>query len=163
MAVHPRTIRTVRSLTAGSRLRHVAAVQSPSFGTISVFLAATVVLGLTALFFLWQSGTGLKSEYQIQQLQVRLSSLQSAQIQLESQAAELQQKSLQLAGRYHMSLYNAAPQRSITATLPTAAAPSVASAQSAAAMQAPIRLSTTSAATESWQQQLWTAFYNAFH
>ncbi len=162
MAANPRTVRTVRSLTARSRLHRVAVAQSRSFGTVSVFLTATVVLGLTALFFLWQSGTGLKSEYQVQHLQTYLSSLQSDQIQLESHKALLQQTSLQSAAKYHMSLYNAAPQRVITATLPVGAS-SAASAQDAAPMQATIRLSTTSTATGSWAQALWTAFYNAFH
>jgi len=140
---------------------HGAFAAAPD-GTVSVFLLATVVLGLTALFFLWQSGTGLKSEYQVQHLQAYLSSLQSETIRLQNQAFLLRQTSLPSAARYGMSLYNAAPQRVITATLPSGTL-STANAQDTAPLQATIRLSTTSTATGSWAQSLWTAFYNAFH
>src|SRR5207247_11299042 len=84
MSVTPRTLRTV-TMPAAPRLRRT----TRPFGTISLFLAATGILGLTSLCYLWQAGQATAAAMHIQALDYQLQSALNQTFQLESQVAQL--------------------------------------------------------------------------
>jgi cell division protein FtsB len=84
MSVTPRTLRAV-TLPAAPRLRRTPR----PFGTISLFLAATGILGLTSLCYLWQAGQATAAAMRIQALTSQLQSAENQRLQLESQVAQL--------------------------------------------------------------------------
>jgi hypothetical protein len=84
MSVTPRTLRAV-TMPAAPRLRRAPR----PFGTISLFLAATGILGLTSLCYLWQAGQATAAAMHIQALTSQLQSTQTQWLQLQSQVAQL--------------------------------------------------------------------------
>jgi hypothetical protein len=84
MSVTPRTLRAV-TLPAAPRLRRTPR----PFGTISLFLAATGILGLTSLCYLWQAGQATAAAMRIQALTSQLQGAENQRLQLESQVAQL--------------------------------------------------------------------------
>ena len=84
MSVTPRTLRAV-TMPAAPRLRRTPR----PFGTISLFLAATGILGLTSLCYLWQAGQATAAAMRIQTLSAQLQSAQNQWLQLEAQVARL--------------------------------------------------------------------------
>src|SRR5436189_3620844 len=84
MSVTPRTLRAV-TMPAAPRLRR----DPRPFGTISLFLAATGILGLTSLCYLWQAGQATAAAMHIQTLTSQLQSTQNQWLQLQSQVAQV--------------------------------------------------------------------------
>ena len=67
MTATPRTIHA-RALTSTPRSRRVTGVTTRPFGAVSLFLAATAILGATSLLFLWQTGQATPTAFNIQSL-----------------------------------------------------------------------------------------------
>src|SRR5437588_3861159 len=84
MSVTPRTLRAV-TMPAVPRLRRAP----HPFGTISLFLAATGILGLTSLCYLWQAGQATAAAMRIQTLTPQMQSAENQRLQLESQVEQL--------------------------------------------------------------------------
>ncbi len=161
MTVTPRTIHA-RAITSTPRQRRVTGVTTRPFGTVSLFLAATAILGATSLLFLWQTGQATTTAFNIQALSRQLTDDQNEGAFLESQAYG-EKSSVQIMPvaikAYGMSLHNGDPQRTIDvpvqATIQTAnALPASISGTTASAS---VRLSTTNATMTPWWQGLWDA------
>ena len=102
MSVTPRTLRAV-TMPAAPRLRRAPR----PFGTISLFLAATGILGLTSLCYLWQAGQATAAAMHIQTLTSQLQSTQNQWLQLQSQVAQVKSEATVMAvatTTYGMSL-----------------------------------------------------------
>ncbi len=160
MTATPRTIHA-RAITSTPRPRRVAGVTATRpFGAVSLFLAATAILGATSLLFLWQTGQATTTAFNIQALSQQLIDDQNKGAILQSQAYG-EKSSVQIMpvaiSTYGMSLHNGDAQRTIDvpvqATIQTAGAgPAPGSGTTASAS---VRLSTTSASMTSWWQGLW--------
>ena len=167
MTATPRTVRAITStgrLQRVARVARVAQVTTRPVGTISLFLVATAVLGLTSLFFLWQSGQATTTAYRIDALNTRLLSLESDRAQLQSEIYQMPAKVLQTATtKYGMSVVNSNVQRSIDVPAPP---PAQALAQTALSSglgvarpqdaSVAVRLDTTNTTPGTWWQALWS-------
>ncbi len=165
MTATPRTIHA-RAITSTPRSRRVTGVTTRPFGAVSLFLAATAILGATSLLFLWQTGQATTTAFNIQSLSHRLADDQNEGALLESQAYG-EKSSVQIMpaaiSKYGMSLHNGDSQRTIDvpipATIQTAntanTANTVFAPDSGTTASASVRLATTSATMTSWWQGLW--------
>ncbi len=162
MTATSRTIHA-RAITSTPRPRRVASVTATRpFGAVSLFLAATAILGATSLLFLWQTGQATTTAFNIQALSQQLTDDQNQGAILQSQAYG-EKSSVQIMPvairTYGMSLHNGDAQRTIDvpvqATIQTAGAGPAPGSGSSSTTSASVRLSTTSAVTMSWWQGLW--------
>ena len=157
MSVTPRTLRAV-TMPAAPRLRRTPR----PFGTISLFLAATGILGLTSLCYLWQAGQATAAAMHIQALTSQLQSAENQRLQLESQVAQLTSSATvmqEASTTYSMSM-PADPSTVHQIDLPGPMVTKV------VAVPAPVRsagvrlgVGTTDAAVTSWWQEAWVALY----
>jgi cell division protein FtsB len=157
MSVTPRTLRAV-TLPAAPRLRRTPR----PFGTISLFLAATGILGLTSLCYLWQAGQATAAAMRIQALTAQLQGAENQRLQLESQVAQLTSDAtvMQVAAtQYGMSM-PADPSTVHQIDVPGPVVTKV------VAVPAPVRSSgvrlgvgTTDVVVTSWWQEAWVALY----
>ncbi|HKO23866.1 MAG TPA: hypothetical protein VJY65_03905 [Chloroflexota bacterium] len=157
MSVTPRTLRAV-TLPAAPRLRRTPR----PFGTISLFLAATGILGLTSLCYLWQAGQATAAAMRIQALSAQLQGAENQRLQLESQVAHLTSEAtvMQVAAtKYGMSM-PADPSTVHQIDVPGPVVTKV------VAVPAPVRSSgvrlgvgTTDVVVTSWWQEAWVALY----
>jgi len=157
MSVTPRTLRAV-TMPATPRLRRTPR----PFGTISLFLAATGILGLTSLCYLWQAGQATAAAMHIQTLASQLQSAQNQWLQLESQVAQLRSEAtvLQVAStKYGMSM-PADPSTVHQIDVPGPVVTKV------VAVPVPNRgagvhlgVATTDVAVATWWQEAWVALY----
>jgi cell division protein FtsB len=132
------------------------------FGTISLFLAATGILGLTSLCYLWQAGQATAAGMRIQALTSQLQSAQNQRLQLESQVAQLTSDAtvIQVAStKYGMSM-PADPSTVHQIDVPGPVVTKVVAAP-APVRSAGVRLGVgaTDAAVTSWWQAAWVALY----
>jgi len=160
MTATPRTIHA-RAITSTPRPRRVASVTATRpFGAVSLFLAATAILGATSLLFLWQTGQATTTAFNIQALSQQLTDDQNQGAILESQAYG-EKSSVQIMPvaikTYGMSLHNGDPQHTIDVPVQATmqAAGPVPAPGSGTTASASVRLSTTSASMTSWWQGLW--------
>jgi cell division protein FtsB len=157
MSVTPRTLRAV-TLPTAPRLRRTPR----PFGTISLFLAATGLLGLTSLCYLWQAGQATAAAMRIQALTAQLQGAENQRLQLESQVAQLTSEAtvMQVAAtKYGMSM----PADPSTVHQLDVPGPMV---TKVVAVPAPVRRSgvrlgvgTTDVVVTSWWQEGWVALY----
>ena len=157
MSVTPRTLRAV-TMPAAPRLRRTPR----PFGTISLFLAATGILGLTSLCYLWQAGQATAAAMHIQALTSQLQSAENQRLQLESQVAQLTSSATvmqEASTTYSMSM-PADPSTVHQIDLPGPMVTKV------VAVPAPVRsagvrlgVGATDAAVTSWWQEAWVALY----
>ena len=157
MSVTPRTLRAVTMPTA-PRLRRT----SRPFGTISLFLAATGLLGLTSLCYLWQAGQATAAAMRIQTLTSQLQSAQSQWLQLESEVARLKSDAtvIQVASTTYGMSMPADPSTVHQIDVPGPVVTKV------VAVPAPLRgagvhldVATTDAAVTTWWQEAWVVLY----
>lgn len=161
MSASPRIMRAVVVPTA-PRLRRVAGVNTRPFGKFTLFLAATCILGLTSLCYVWQAGQRTKAELDMNDLSAQLSTLQNANNALQTTINRLTSPLAvyQAAIKYGMQTPSdnstiqtiVVPGRTITRYVTIAAAPVTHQA-------APVRLTTTNAAVTSWWQDAWIVVY----
>jgi cell division protein FtsB len=157
MSVTPRTLRAV-TLPTAPRLRRTPR----PFGTISLFLAATGLLGLTSLCYLWQAGQATAAAMRIQALTAQLQGAENQRLQLESQVAHLTSGAtvMQVAAtKYGMSM-PADPSTVHQIDVPGPVVTKV------VAVPAPVRSSgvrlgvgTTDVMVTAWWQEAWVALY----
>jgi hypothetical protein len=157
MSVTPRTLRAV-TMPAAPRLRRTPR----PFGTISLFLAATGILGLTSLCYLWQAGQATAAAMHIQALTSQLQSAENQRLQLESQVAQLTSSATvmqEASTTYSMSM-PADPSTVHQIDVPGPVVTKV------VAVPAPVRsvgvrlgVGATDAAVTSWWQEAWVALY----
>ena len=157
MSATPRTLRAV-TMPAAPRLRRT----SRPFGTISLFLAATGILGLTSLCYLWQAGQATAAAMRIQTLTSQLQSAQNQWLQLESQVEQLKSDATvmqEAATQYGMSM-PADPSTVHQIDVPGPVVTKV------VAVPVPIRgagvhldVATSDAAVTTWWQEAWVALY----
>jgi cell division protein FtsL len=157
MSVTPRTLRAV-TMPAAPRLRRTPR----PFGTISLFLAATGILGLTSLCYLWQAGQATAAAMRIQTLTSQRQSAQNQWLQLESQVAQLKSYAtvMQVAStKYGMSM-PADPSTVHQIDVPGPVVTKV------VAVPVPVRsagvrlgVGATDAAVTSWWQEAWVVLY----
>ena len=157
MSVTPRTLRAV-TMPAAPRLRRTPR----PFGTISLFLAATGILGLTSLCYLWQAGQATAAAMRIQTLSAQLQSAQNQWLQLESQVARLKSEAtvMQVATTTYGMSMPADPSTVHQIDVPGPVVTKV------VAVPAPVRsaevrlgVGTTDVAVTSWWQEAWVALY----
>ena len=161
MSATPRTIRTV-ALPSAPRMRRVARVRRRPFGTISLFLAATGILGLTSLCYVWESGQATTAALNIQVLQSQLLSKENQTAMLRSRVANLTSDGVVMQAartKYGMIMppdtssmqQITVPGPVITHRVVVPASPHVATATT--------HVAATDAAVTSWWQQAWVALY----
>jgi hypothetical protein len=151
-------------LPAAPRIRRVARVNARPFGTISLFLAATAILGLTSLCYLWQSGQATAAGLHIQTLQAELWSAENQTAALRSRIANLTSDGVVMQAahdKYGMTMppdTSSMQQISIPGPVITKVVVVPAPAH-AASRRATVRLAATDAAVTSWWQDAWVALY----
>lgn len=161
MSASPRIMRAVVVPTA-PRLRRVTGVNTRPFGKFTLFLAATCILGLTSLCYVWQASQRTKAELDMNGLSAQLNTLQNANNALQTTINRLTSPPAiyQAAIKYGMQMPSdnstiqtiVVPGRTITKYVTIAAAPVTHQA-------APVRLATTDAAVTSWWQDAWIVVY----
>jgi len=157
MSVTPRTLRAV-TMPATPRLRRTPR----PFGTISLFLAATGILGLTSLCYLWQAGQATAAAMHIQTLTSQLQSTQNQWLQLQSQVAQVKSEATVMevaTTAYGMSM-PADPSTVHQINVPGPVVTKV------VAVPVPVRsagvrlgVGATDAAVTSWWQEAWVVLY----
>lgn len=162
MSASPRIMRAVVVPTA-PRLRRVAGVNTRPFGKFTLFLAATCILGLTSLGYVWQAGQRTKAELDMNDLSAQLNTLQNTTNALQTTINRLTSPPAvyQAATKYGMQMPSdnstiqtiVVPGRTITKYVTIAAAPVTRHAAT------PVRLTTTDAAVTSWWQDAWIVAY----
>lgn len=161
MSATPRTIRAV-AMPAAPRIRRVVGVHARPFGTITLFLIATTILGITSLLYVWEAGQRTAAGMVIQQRQALLQNAYNAQQDLINQINKLTSTDtvLQVATtRYHMHMpadpstvdVMTIPQPSITRIIPMTAPARPAGVS--------LRVTATDAAVTSWWQDAWALLY----
>lgn len=161
MSATPRTMRSV-AVPAPPQFRRVARVNTRPFGTITLFLAATGILGVTSLCYVWQAGLRTSSGYQIQALQAQLTSLQNTRADLQSRIEALKSPDVVAAAartKYGMQM----PTDPSVVTEITVPGPLIVTYKyvpvSVAAAGPSVRVQATNAAVTSWWQDAWVALY----
>lgn len=170
MTATPRTVRPVamppsRFVGAQSRLRRISGVNTRPFGAISLFLAATGILGLTSLGYLTQSGQATAAALHIPELTQQLQIAQNRTAQLKSQIDQVTSSGtiMQAAKKYGMVLPSD-PSSIAQVTVPAPAVTRIVVVPTAPTHPvAHVRLSTTNVAVTSWWQDMWVALYNVMH
>jgi len=156
----PRIVRTV-ALPSAPRLRRVAGVNTRPLGKISLFLAATCVLGLTAVGYVAQAGQAEQTAYRIRDLDARLYADLNTQETLQNQIRQRQTYS---------AIYDSALKLGLTMPDPSTAhfipAPGPVTIKYVISYAPPrpavrsVHVATTNAAMTSWWQGLWSALYH---
>lgn len=162
MSASPRIMRAV-VVPAAPRLRRVTGVNTRPFGKFTLFLAATCILGLTSLCYVWQAGQRTKAELDMNDLSAQLNTLQNANNSLQTSINRLTSPLAiyQAAIKYGMQTPSdnstiqtiMVPGRTITKYVTVAAAPATSPAATS------VRLTTTDAAVTSWWQDAWIVVY----
>lgn len=166
MSATPRTMRAV-ALPSAPRVRRVVRVHARPFGTISLFLAATGILGLTSLFYVWQSGQATSAGLRIQAKQVELWSAENQTAALRSRIANLTSDgAVMQAARttYGMTMpadtstmqQIGIPGRVITRVVVVPAPP-----RRSASATTSVKVTATDSAITSWWQEAWVALYQS--
>jgi len=161
MTATPRIVRTV-VLPSAPRLRRVTGVNTRPLGKISLVLAATCVLGLTALGYVAQTGQAVQTSYEIQKnLNPRLAVALNTQTALLNQIRKRQTYS---------AIYDSALKLGLTMPDPSTAhfipAPGPVTIKYVISYAPPrpavrsVHVATTNAAMTSWWQGLWSALYH---
>jgi cell division protein FtsB len=143
-------------------MRRVARVRRRPFGTISLFLAATGILGLTSLCYVWESGQATTAALNIQVLQGQLLNAENQTAALRSRVANLTSDGVVMQAartKYGMIMPSdtssmqqiTVPGPVITHRVVVPASPHVATATT--------HVAATDAAVTSWWQQAWVALY----
>ena len=161
MSAAPRTMRAV-SIPSNTRLRRVANAGVRPVGTISVFLAATAILGLTSLGYLWQSGQALKAGVRVHMMEEQLQGLDNTTKQLQSQIASLQSYGIIIQSAYtKYGMRNVDPSIVHAVRVPAIAITRIVAVPAPAAHPATthLRLAGSDAAVTSWWQDAWVVLY----
>lgn len=163
MTATPRIVRTV-ALPSAPRLRHVAGVNARPLGKISLFLAATCILGLTALCYVWQVGQATKTAKDIQGLTLSLERARNTEVDLEEKVMALQRYSaVSTAARmYGMVPIDPSKENIIHVPGPVTTVYRVSYAAPRASATI-VHLPTTDATMTAWWQGLWSALYHVTH
>ncbi len=158
--VTPRIARAV-ALPSAPRLRRVTGVNTRPLGKISLVLAATCVLGLTAVGYVAQTGQVVQTSYQIRELNARLNADLNTQETLQNQ---IQQR------KTYSAIYDSALKLGLTMPDPSTAhfipAPGPVTTKYVISYAAPrpaarnVHVATTNTAMTSWWQGLWSALYH---
>lgn len=162
MSATLRPMTTVALPSAAPRIRRVTRVHARPFGAISLFLAATGILGLTSLCYVWESGQATRAALNIQARQAQLWTLENQTAALRSRIANLTSDGAVMQAartQYGMTMppdtsstqQIVVPGPVITTYVADPVAPRVATVNA--------HLSTTDAAVTSWWQQAWVALY----
>lgn len=161
MSATPRTMRVV-SVPSAPRFRRVTSVRPRPFGTISLFLAATGILGLTSLCYLWQAGQATSAALQIPRLNAELTSANNLTAQLQGQIDQQTSYGVvtQLARTKYGMIMPSDPSQVLPLTVqgPTVTRVVVVPTHAHAA-PASVRLPATDAAVTAWWQDAWVALY----
>ena len=163
MSATPRTLRAV-TMPAAPRVQRATRRHTRPFGTMSLFLAATGILGLTSLCYLWQAGQATAAAMHIQALTAQLQSTQNQWLQLQSQVAQLRSAATVLevaTTTYGMSM-PADPSTVRQISVPGPVAPRVVAVPAHGA-GVHLGVAATDAAVTSWWQEAWVALYKLLH
>lgn len=167
MSATPRTMRVV-SVPSAPRFRRVVTVHPRPFGTISLFLVATGILGLTSLCYLWQAGQATSAALQIPRLNADLLGANNLTAQLKTQID--QRTSFDVVTQLAMTTYGMKNPTDPSLALPLAVtgpavmriipvAVAVAVPVHRAGVPASVRIPATDAAVTAWWQDAWVALY----
>ncbi len=162
MTATPRIIRTV-AVPSAPRLRRVVGVNSRSVGRVSIFIAATCILGLTALCYLWQQSQAVRTAIHMPELSAEYNTAQNQQSELQGTINHLTSAGVVIAEaqKYGMiwnpsltsvSMPGETPTRTIIVHVPARAAAT-----------ARVHLSTSNAAVASWWGDVWVTLYHIVH
>ena len=165
MTATPRIVRTI-ALPSAPRLRRVAGVNTRPLGKISLFLAATCILGATALCYVWQTSKAYETSYQIRRLALQLDTAKNTEADLEDQVGKLQTYSVVYtsARTYGMVPVDPSTEHIIPVPGPVTTTYVVSNGTGAPRATATgVHLSTTNATMTSWWQGLWAALYHVMH
>ena len=156
MSATPRTLRAV-TMPAAPRLRRTPR----PFGTISLFLAATGLLGLTSLCYLWQAGQATAAAMRIQALTSQLQGAENQRLQLESQVAQLTSDAtvMQVAAtKYGMSM-PADPSTVHQIDVPGPVVTKVVAVAPVRSSGVRLGVGTTDVVVTSWWQEAWVVLH----
>lgn len=162
MSATPRTMRVV-SLPSATRFRRVVTVRSRPFGTISLFLAATAILGLTSLCYLWQAGQATDAALKIPSLNGAYQSANNLNAQLKAEIYN--RTSFNVVTQIAKTKYGMTMPSDPSLALPISVRGGTVTRVVAApihahtAPPASVRLPATDAAVTSWWQDAWVALY----
>src|SRR5262245_28124195 len=96
MSASPRAMRAV-GVPAAPRWRRASQLSVRPFGTITLFLASTCILGVTSLGYVWQAGQRIAADYTLRQLNSQLRSAQDTTARLQAKVEQLQSQAAQTA------------------------------------------------------------------
>ncbi len=163
MSATPRTMRVV-SLPSATRFRRVVTVRSRPFGTISLFLAATAILGLTSLCYLWQAGQATDAALKIPALNAAYQNANNLNATLKAEIYYRTSYNVvtQIARTKYGMIAPSDPSLALPISVRGGAATRVVPAPATAPRHtapASVRLPATDAAVTSWWQDAWVALY----
>ncbi len=163
MTATPRIVRPI-ALPSAPRLRRVAGVNTRPLGKISLVFAATCVLGLTALCYVWQTSKAYETSYKIGQLTMKLETARNEENNLLEQIQLLQTYGSVSSAARAYGMVPVDPSKENVITVPgTDTTTYVVSYGAPRASAHGVHLSTTNATMTSWWQGLWSALYHVTH
>lgn len=167
--VRPATPRVTRArvidVPAAPRIRRpVIGVTTRPLGKISLFLAATCILGLTALCYLWQTSEAIAAAHEKQVLAAQLNDVTNTQMDLLSQINALRSYGsvTSSAKRYGMAMPDQSTLTSITVPGHVQKQVVVVHTPPRATTTA-VHLAATTSGLSAWWQDLWVALYHVMH
>lgn len=160
------TARTPRPVAPRNlRLRQLSGVNVRPFGTISLFIYATLILGATSLLYLWQNAQTMEMSLNIPRLQLQYIYAQNQYQDLKQQEAVLTSPArvMDLATRKY-GLVRVDPSTARVVTVPQPAKVRVVVVPDKPRQpSASVRLSSTGTTIGSWWQDAWSLLYSVMH
>jgi hypothetical protein len=148
------------SISAAPRWRQASQLSVRPFGTITLFLASTCILGITSLGYVWQAGQRIAADYTLRQLNSQLLAAQNTTAQLQTKIEQLQSQAVQAAnttyGMRSVADYSSVPVIRIAGPLVVKYVPVTVSSP---ATHVSVHIQTTDTAVTSWWQHVWVSLY----
>ncbi len=159
MSASPRTMRAV-GLPAAPSWRRASQFRVRPFGTITLFLASTCILGITSLGYVWQAGQRIAADYTLRQLNSQLLAAQNTTASLQTTVEQLQSQAEQTAyttyGMRSPADYSSVPVIRVAGPVIVKYVPVTVSSP---ATNMSVRVQTTDTAVTSWWKQVWVSLY----
>jgi hypothetical protein len=148
------------SVPVAPRWRRASQLSVRPFGTITLFLASTCILGITSVGYVWQAGQRIAADYTLRQLNSQLLAAQNTTAQLQTKVEQLQSQAVQAAnttyGMRSVADYSSVPIIQVPGPVVVKYVPVTVPAP---ATHVSVRMQTTDSAVTSWWQQAWVSLY----
>jgi hypothetical protein len=159
MSASPRTMRAV-TVPVVPRWRRASHLSVRPFGTITLFLASTCILGVTSIGYVWQAGQRIAADYTLRQLNSQLLAARNTTAMLQTKVEQLQSQ----AGQTAYTMYGMRSPADYS-TVPIIQVPGPAVVKyvpvtvASPTKYVSVRIQTTDATVTSWWQQVWVSLY----